>query len=354
MELAYKPDFEEARQRWDAFWEGEIIGRPCAAIRAPKEGVPLVEPCPYLDGWDGDFDDALARYEEWAAATYFGGEAMPYFVPSFGPDQFAAFVGAKLERSAESRSTTWAVPFVQDWDEVLPFRLDSQNPWWRKMLDFLRQIAQVGEGKFLAGMIDLHSNFDALVGVRGAQQLCLDLMDQPETVQRAMQSAREIHPLVYEAVFEAGNMAKWGSLGWLPFYSRGRYVTTQCDFVGLISPQIFDRFVLPALAEESALVDHSVYHLDGRDALPHLDSLLGIEQLDGIQWVPGSGSPPLIEWIDLLRTIQNAGKCLDIYCSAEEVKVFHRELKPTKAFYRVSTETEREARDLLKWLEQNT
>ena len=354
MDLAYKPDFEEARQRWDAFWEGEIIGRPCAAIRAPKEGVPPVDPPPYLDGWDGDFDGALARYEEWAAATYFGGEAIPYMAPSFGPDQFAAFLGAKLERSPDSLSTTWAVPFVQDWDEVLPFRLDSQNPWWRKMSDFLRQIAQVGEGKFLAGMLDLHGNFDALAAVRGPERLCLDLADQPETVQRAIESARRIFPQVYEGLFEAGNMAKWGSIGWLPFYASGRFLSSQCDFAALVSPKMFDRFILPALEEECSLVDHSVYHLDGPDALPHLDSLLGIERLDGIQWVPGSGNPPLIEWMDLLKTIQNAGKCLHIYCTAEEVKVFHRELKPNRVLYHVSTETEREARDLLKWLEQNT
>ena len=38
MNLKYKPDFEEARKYWDAFWNKEIIDRPCIVTTSPKDG----------------------------------------------------------------------------------------------------------------------------------------------------------------------------------------------------------------------------------------------------------------------------------------------------------------------------
>ena len=42
MELALKPDLDEALEHWRAFWNKEIIRRPCIAITAPREGVERV------------------------------------------------------------------------------------------------------------------------------------------------------------------------------------------------------------------------------------------------------------------------------------------------------------------------
>jgi 5-methyltetrahydrofolate--homocysteine methyltransferase len=50
------------------------------------------------------------------------------------------------------------------------------------------------------------------------------------------------------------------------------------------------------------------YHLDGKGELPHLDQLLAIEELAGVQWVPGEGSPPLQEWPEVLNKIADSDK----------------------------------------------
>lgn len=61
MEPRFKPDLEEARNRWTAVWNMEIIGRPCVAVTAPKEGVrrQAGPPGPFLP--DTDFDAILDR-----------------------------------------------------------------------------------------------------------------------------------------------------------------------------------------------------------------------------------------------------------------------------------------------------
>ena len=59
-------------------------------------------------------------------------------------------------------------------------------------------------------------------------------------------------------------------------------------------------------------MDHSFYHLDGPDATQHVDALLEIDELHGIQWTPGAGQEPVESevWWPMLHKIQEAGKSL--------------------------------------------
>lgn len=123
MKLKFKPDFADAQAHWRAFWNKEIIKRPCIAIKAPRDGAKRAPrpPVQYLPGID--FGNLLDQAEANMAATYFAGEAIPFFQPSFGPDQLAAFVGGRLDYSKDSSVTTWSAPFVESWEDVLPLEL---------------------------------------------------------------------------------------------------------------------------------------------------------------------------------------------------------------------------------------
>ena len=356
MKLEYKPDFEEARTRWDAFWEGEIIGRPCLHIVTPKESVEAPPGPNQLSGFQKGFREAVEMYDAHAAALVFMAEAMPYVTPSFGPDQFAAFMGAELEFSEDSRmGTNWAVPFVDDWEAAMPLRIREDNPTWRDFLEYHRIAAEVSEGKFLISQLDIHSNMDALSAIRSPSRLCMDLVEQPETIDRAMEQVRPYFSYVYDAVYEAGNMPECGSIGWTPCYSRGKFCTIQCDFICMISPEMSRRFVIPALAEEAAHLDRCSYHYDGPEALPHLDDICGIEEIDVIQQVQGAAHGEHIDWLDLLKRFQAAGKGLEVRGNPDEVKQIHREINPEKVLYIVyNVQSQRDGEELIKWFEKNT
>ena len=352
MELSFRPDLDEALERWRAFWNHDLIKRPCVAVTAPKEGVERVGGPPGQIPPETDFAAHLDRAEAAMAATWYGGEAVPMFQPSFGPDMAAAFVGARLDWSADSASTSWSVPFVESWEDALPLELGGEA--WDRFVELNRLAGQRGDGKFLVGMLDFHSNFDWLAAIRGPDRLCMDLLDTAELVHRAMANVRQLYPQVYDALYEAGNMAGRGSGGWLPYFCEGRYVTVQCDFCCLLSPAQFNEFGLPALEEECDSVDRSVYHYDGATCLQHFDAITGIASLDGIQWTPTAGGPPMIEWMDLLKRFQAAGKSIFVACSADELKIFHRELEPNLVFYRVGVGSPRAGEELLAWLETHT
>ncbi len=353
LQFKYKPDFDEALRHWRAFWEQEVLDRPCLKIVVPPSGKDL-QPLSGVQNPHGDLASYVRQFDEWAANAYFAADAVPFFVPNFGPDVFSAFFGAEL-RFATDHSTSWVVPFVTDWDNVEEAFSRPRGYWWNAALDFVIKAREIGRGKFGVGIFDLHSNLDCLAAVRGPEQLCIDLFDCPDTVEQVLSWVRRAYPLVFEALYEASGQKETGCTTWLPMYYPGKFAVVQCDFICMIGPEHFRRFVLPALEEEAAYLGHCCFHLDGPEALVHLDDILSIPAIQAIQWVPGAGNAPLIEWIDLLKRIQEAGKSVYVGCTAEELPIFHKELAPDRVFYDVhGVASKKEADDLVWWLVENT
>jgi len=354
VRLLYKPDLEEARKHWQAFWAGEIIDRPCARIVAPSDPAAPVSPPSSLQHPDSDLDEVLQAQDRYLASLYFGGDAIPFFMPNFGPDVYAAFLGAHLDGFSAADGTSWAVPFVQDWKQAVDTLSRPHGYWWESALDFTARARQPATGKFVIAMWDLHSNMDCLAAVRGPQNLCMDLIDCPDEVEAALNVVRSTYRPIYDALYQASGQADTGSTSWLPMYSEGKFNVIQCDFICMISPEAVRRFVLPALEEEAEFLDHCCFHLDGPDALVHLDDILSIKAIDAVQWVPGAGAKRFVEWIDLLKKIQDAGKALHAPVTPDEMKMLHKELRPEKVFYDVAARSRSEADALLDWLTANT
>jgi 5-methyltetrahydrofolate--homocysteine methyltransferase len=86
----------------------------------------------------------------------------------------------------------------------------------------------------------------------------------------------------------------------------------QCDFSAMISPRMFEEFVLPYLWEQCERLDYSVYHLDGVEAIKHLDLILSIPKLTALQWTAGANEPGAgaAEWFEIYRRARKAGKSL--------------------------------------------
>lgn len=351
MRLNSKPDFKDAAERWEAFWRGEVLDRPPVCIVAPKDGVPPAPRPHQLDAWLRGPRFAAQKCRAHVASRVFLGEAIPFMRPGFGPDTYAALMGAELRSSPESSETNWAVPCVEDWDAFAPPPLDESNPVWRDLTELARVAAEAGEGEFLVGQADLHGNMDALSALRGPENLCIDLLERPEGVARALDEAVSRFPAIYDGLWDAGKMAERGAIGWITAYSRGRFCTLQCDFLCMVSPALARRFVFPALEREAACIDHAVFHYDGPGALVHLDDVCALPGLEVVQWVPGAGDRPRhVEWLDVLKAVQSRGKGLHLIGTPEEAKALRRELRPEKVFFDVQgVKSQKEGEELLEW-----
>ena len=97
-------------------------------------------------------------------------------------------------------------------------------------------------------------------------------------------------------------------------WGPGKVFQAQCDVAGMISPTMFEQFVVPHLREQCRWLNHSLYHVDGPDALGTIELLLEIGELDAIEFTHGPQAPDGGDpsWYPLYRKILDAGKCVQV------------------------------------------
>ena len=133
------------------------------------------------------------------------------------------------------------------------------------MLEFLRAGAECSRGKFLIGMLDLHSNMDCLNAMRGPQNLCHGFDLPRRSIDALMQAVSALTPL-YMKVFTQPAICKnkEPSVGRPFFANKDRLLSSATSFAWLAH---MCKYIIPAIAEEAAYLDHCVYHFDGEGAL---------------------------------------------------------------------------------------
>jgi len=311
---------------WTAWWAGELE-RPLVVLEC-------VEPeCAHTPHYASTFlgnypldlpaDVLLDRFVPRLQATHWLGDAFPRFWPNFGPGVVAAFAGACAHPVPD---TTWFSPGDSCRIEDLHVACDPLNPWWQRVREVTRAAADRWGRRLAVGFTDLGGNLDILASLRGTEQLLLDLHDAPRQVDRLVREATGAWLDYYEQLHTLIQPAGRGSTCWGPSWSPGRGYLLQSDSAYMISPAMFERFVLPDLAACCEALDYAFYHLDGKGQIPHLDLLLTLPRLRGIQWVPGDGQPAAEHWLPLLRRILDAGKLCQVYVSAQGARTIVREL----------------------------
>lgn len=80
----------------------------------------------------------------------------------------------------------------------------------------------------------------------------------------------------------------------------------------MIGPDMFREIVQPSLKDQCRKLEYSIYHLDGPDAIKHVDVLMEIEELDALQWTCGAGKPDgaNAQWYGIYDKVRAAGKSL--------------------------------------------
>jgi len=344
-------DFETIKQRFDAFWDREVLDRPLIHITAPrKRRIRVAFPAPKSmeERWT-NVEYILKEVERNLENTIFLGDAIPRYLPGLGPNSFTAFLGANLVFRSER--TSWAEPFLENLSGYKPV-LDRSNRWWRSMDRLLDALCEVAEGNFLVGIPDIHSGGDSLAATVGTQRLVRHIFRSPDEVKTLIKRLTEICCAVFDHYYGKISRVQEGSITWIPAYSRGRYFALQDDFSGLVSPRMFEEFFAEEVERLSRHLDNSIYHLDGPMALGNLDRLLEIDSLDGIQWVPGAGAKPMSEWINVCAKVLNAGKCLQIGCRPDEVDFLLSKLRHEGLFLTTHCGSEGEALSTSKAVER--
>lgn len=271
-----------------------------------------VTPEEIVDVWD---------YE--LSKTEYLGDAFPTIWPNFGPGILAGFMGARV-RPAED--TVWFEPAEMKPPANLNFAFDPDNSWFRRVRDICHAAQARWQGLVQVGMTDLGGNLDILASFRPGDALLLDLYDHPEDIKRLTWQAHDAWWRYFNELNAVLRPPNPGYTAWTPIFSESPYYMLQCDFAYMIGPDMFDEFVKPELAASCRRLEHAFYHLDGPGQLCHLDSLLSIAELKGVQWVPGAGQPDASHWPEVYRKIRAAGKLIQVIGSIAELDTVARQL----------------------------
>lgn len=306
--------YETLRETYRKWWAGEL-DRPIVPIITyghPSEIEPSKGPhIAFPTAWDFSIDPRQFIESHHAGLTThrWHGDAFPYFpTTAFGPGALAAFLGCT---PVGAQSTVWFKPPREDIPiEELHFEFDENNPCYRRVVNLYEAAMEKWHGTVVVGMVDMGGVMDVLQSFRGAENLLLDLYDSPDEVLRCIRELQDMWFLYYNKFNEIMAPEAEGYTDWYHMYGEKPGYILQSDFSYMIGPEMFDTFVAPELASSAARLTNAVYHMDGIGQIPHLDSLLAIDGIKGLQWQPGAGEPEKQNWDDILARILASGKKL--------------------------------------------
>jgi len=351
--MLYKEDWDDVKHRLLAWWDCEVVDRAVVQVTAPRD-TPLPAPEPPEAGVAEariNPDLVVAQNEYRFARTWFGGEAFPFVFVNLGPGIASTYLGGN---AIIDENTVWYPRSHESVEEIPDLEFDRSSHWWQITEAITRESAERGDGKWLTSITDIGGIADLIANLIGTDRLLFDLHEDPEGVRRARDRLTRHWVEVYQACHEVLRPYQEGTTPWLGIWSPGKTYSSQCDFCAMISPEMFREFFLPDLRAQYEFLDHGCYHLDGPDAICHVDALLELEDLRAVQWVPGAGNPEPIEWIPLLRKIQEAGRALVLHVRAEDVPRALRELRPEGLMMKTSCASEEEGRELVRYVEKHS
>ena len=337
MPIENIPDWEMRIKRQDAFWNREIIDRPLVMISFGKEKASGNPPpnktyaTPRERWMDSEHIAECTAYG--IEDTVYCGDDLPLAFPNLGPEVFSAFFGMEMEFS---EGTSWGIPNLHDWSKVGELKFSRNNFYWKKIIEIMDAFLARGKGKYYVAYTDLHPGGDAIAAFRDPLNLNMDMIDFPEEVKKLREYVDDVFEEVFNFYMDKLQGAGQAITSWPGIVSSKRWHVPANDFSCMISKKMFDDIFLPGIARECRIAEASIYHLDGPQALTHLDSLLEIKELNAIQWVYGSGKGRATDWLDIYRKCQAAKKGIQLGIRPDELDTIMENLKPEGVWLRIA------------------
>jgi len=292
-------NLNERLQRWDDWWDGKL-GRPMfqATVMHPCRAVGWGFVPSLLKGFNQDkkaFTEAVKN--DFDNNIYYAPDSIPQYWPNFGAGSLAPMVGGEAKVAPES---IW---FEQGkWKDIpldqISLRFNPEDEYLRQICEIYALLTEKLAGKIVFGHPDQGGVMDVLSSIRGAEQLLVDLYDDPDSVHRLVKEEVDAWIGAYQYIRKQFDHASPGSGCWAGFFSAKKAYVVQSDFSYMISPDMFKEFVVPGLTRVCQFLDRSIYHLDGIPQIQHLPHLFKVPNLYGIQWIPGAGNPEPGEWLE--------------------------------------------------------
>jgi len=306
--MTWKPNFDESKKHYTDWWNHKGIVLSMWE-HLDKEGIPYDMVSPPSSPRDINqfwFDPQWrAEYLHYCMSRYsYMADILPIANTQLGPGSLAAILGAELE----GREDTIWIRENADFDGKIAF--DVNNKWWQLHKDLLIACKEKAQAHYMVGCPDLVEGLDVLASLKGSDNVLMDLIMDPDNTLKQLQEINNAYFDVFDRIYDIINVNGEMAFCYFSLWAPGKVSKLQVDISIMISEDDFRTFCKPFLQEQCNRIDYTLYHLDGVDAIRHLDTVLELENLNAIQWTPGYGQPQggNKQWYDLYKKILASGK----------------------------------------------
>lgn len=327
--------WEKIKKDYTAWWKGELE-RPLINIELTGKDPRMSKPEESMFNSTALYDfsipaDVIVRHWEYMlSCKKYAGDAYPYVLPDFGPGVNAAFMGAK---GFPTPLTVWFEAEKKIPMDKLHFEFNPEESWFKRIKEIYTAAADYFQGSVCLAMTHLNNGIDPVARFFDSETMALAFYDDPDNLKRLIWETHELCLRYYDEFAKVIGPDNPGYTCWGYMFSTEPHFMFQSDFSAMIGPPMFKEFILPELEECCKKVANSFYHLDGPGQLPHLDTILSIPQLKGVQWIPGDGKPDYKHWPEVYRKIRDAGKLIQLFGDLDTLEVVADQLGSAKGIY---------------------
>lgn len=343
------PSIQAKLESWWEFGDQEF---PCLLFTLPPENPKLVPDTDDLEKWWKDTDFIVDRQMKLMANQRYFGQAVPFHYVDCSSSAMSGVLGARMQ--LVNKDTMWAYPCFESVEQVAEMALTRDTFWYRQARTLTERSVSLAKDNHFVSLFAMEGITDILAGLFGTENYLVDLVLKPDQVKRASEHVKrmwiELFHEFQQIIDQTGN---YGSIGWAGIWAPGSHFPLQEDFSYMISHAMYREFVLPHVIDMIEVMDYPLYHLDGIGAIPHLDSLLAIDKLKAIQWVPGAGKERLQDWYELIERILRGKKSVQVFAEPDEVDDLVKHVGARGLLITVQNASQQEAEELvIKYGEQ--
>lgn len=329
--MKLKPDFDECINRIYAWYEQEIVDR--VPVRFHHHNMQYESSRVVHGSWENsearwlDVDFQVKTFLDSLQGGKFLGETFPVFWPNLSAIVYNLFLGQPGEFDDV---TAWAHPCVEDLNNLPELSVQRENKYFKAIEALTARALELAGDRLMVGYTDMYAGIDCALGLRGAEQMCMDLVMDPDGIRALLDRGFSEYPEVYRHFDKVLKEHNQLSVTWMNLPSYETFNVLACDFAVNISPQHFDEFCMPIIRREAELFTHNVFHVDGPGVAKNIDSILTLPNLAGVQWVQGYGKDkPIMQWLPLIEKVQQAGKSVIVDLQLDELDEFMSKVDPT-------------------------
>ncbi|HOK80284.1 MAG TPA: hypothetical protein PK303_08290 [bacterium] len=266
-----------------------------------------------------DFEKVVDSQVKNAKKLEYVGISHPALLHQWGtrgtPMTMCAYLGCDV---IFGKDTIWYEKFVDNWEKT-KIRFDEKNQYVQMSKNLMeKQVEKVEEG-FVIKMPDFGDALTCFSLMRGVENLLLDIVEIPEVIKEKIDEFIDAWIDAHRFFHRIYSKKIPGDASWL-LWAPGRTYACQSDFSTMISPRMFEEFVVYELEKIKDYLQYIVWHLDGPDEIKHLDILLSLPYIRAIQVTPGAGRPPCASdlWMPQIQKILEKGKNVILYAKTKE------------------------------------